>query len=269
MASDWIKMRTDLYRDPKVCVIADFLMDPKGALARYVNQNNQSDMCVTRNVMRNVTVGSLVSVWGVMRQRGKRQGIDLVCTGVTLDVIDDIAEIHGFGEAMNLVGWAVETDGLVTFPRFFEDYNVSIDGVSTGSSAERQRRYRERKKQNDTVMRDVTCDVTVPPRVEKSREEKKEQKENVAAVADLFPGLPSKLVADFKKLRAAKRSPITQTAVDGIKREAAKAGMTLQQAVEMCCERGWASLKADWLTGSTPQTPSGPVGSSVASSRPL
>ena len=25
MAGDWIKMRTDLYRDPKVCAIADEL----------------------------------------------------------------------------------------------------------------------------------------------------------------------------------------------------------------------------------------------------
>jgi len=34
MGLDWIKMRTDLYRDPKVCVMADLLMDTTGELGK-------------------------------------------------------------------------------------------------------------------------------------------------------------------------------------------------------------------------------------------
>ena len=52
MAGDWIKMRTDLYRDPKVSLIADALMAPGSELSRYVTNNCQREMTVTRNVMR-------------------------------------------------------------------------------------------------------------------------------------------------------------------------------------------------------------------------
>ena len=173
MAGDWIKMRTDLYRDPKVCVIADELMSEDGELAAYVNQMKQCDMSVTRNVTRNATVGSLVTVWGVMRHRGKRVDNDLLCRGVTLSIIDDVADMPGFGAAMAVVSWAIETEEGVVFPNFFDDYNVDPSEKKASKAAERQRRYRESKKQNGDVTRDVTRDVTVTHREEKSREEKK------------------------------------------------------------------------------------------------
>ena len=44
MSADWIKMRTDLYRAPKVIAIADSLLQPRSDLARYVTQNLQCDM---------------------------------------------------------------------------------------------------------------------------------------------------------------------------------------------------------------------------------
>lgn len=58
---------------------------------------------------------------------------------------------------------------------------------------------------------------------------------------------------DFIKLRNAKKSPITQTALRGIEREAKKAGIDLQQALEECCERGWASFKAEWMNKDQPK----------------
>lgn len=172
MAADWIKMRTDLYRDPKVCMMADALLSGDGELARYVNQHCQRDMTVTRNVMRNVTVGALVSVWGVMRVRGKAEGSDLVCRSVGLGVIDDIADLPGFGAAMALVGWAVETPEGLVFPRFFDDHNVDPESAAKQKAAERQKRYRERQKAKSDVTRDVTNNVTVTHREEKRREEK-------------------------------------------------------------------------------------------------
>lgn len=171
MAGDWIKMRTDLYRDPKVCLIAEALLDPSGDLSKFVSQHLQCDMAVTRNVMRNVTVGALVTVWGIMRLRGKRVGVDLVCSKATVAILDDIAELPGFGQAMASVGWVAETDEGVVFPRFFDDYNVDPTDKKASSSAERQRRYRERVKANSDVTSDVTRYVTVTHREEKRREE--------------------------------------------------------------------------------------------------
>jgi uncharacterized protein YdaU (DUF1376 family) len=51
----------------------------------------------------------------------------------------------------------------------------------------------------------------------------------------------------FLQLRKAKRAPLSEVAVAGIGREAVKAGVTLQQALEIACTRGWTSFKADWI----------------------
>lgn len=58
---------------------------------------------------------------------------------------------------------------------------------------------------------------------------------------------------DFLQIRKAKRSPLTATALAGIEREAAKAGIGLQQALEVCCESGWVGFKADWYANRTAQ----------------
>ena len=68
-----------------------------------------------------------------------------------------------------------------------------------------------------------------------------------SALPDLFEGIPPQLVADFKKLRDKKKAPITKTAIDGIQREASKAGLNLEDALRISCERGWTGFKADWL----------------------
>ena len=52
---------------------------------------------------------------------------------------------------------------------------------------------------------------------------------------------------DWLTLRKTKKAAVTQTALDGIIREAGKAGISLQAALETCCARGWTGFKADWL----------------------
>lgn len=209
MASDWIKMRSDIYRDPKVSVIAEALMDKDGDLARYVNQMRQRDMTVTRNVMRNVTVGALVSIWGVMRQRGKRSGDDLFCDGVSVAVLDDIADLPGIGAAMEGVGWVIEGADGITFPNFFEGYNVDPAEKKTNSNADRQRRYRERQAAEKAEIsgdeEGVTRDVTVTHREEKRREEKHPPtpyNEIVGLYHDKLPTLPRVALKTDKRTKA-------------------------------------------------------------------
>lgn len=172
MANDWIKMRTDLYRDPKVIVMADSMLDPDGELASFIEHNCRRNMTVTRNVTRNACVGALLSVWGVMRHRGVRVGDDLECHGITLAVVDDIADLPGFGKAMQHVGWIENSESGLIFPRFFADYNVEPDEKNKSKNAERQARYREKLKAKSNVTSNVTRNVTVTPREEESREEK-------------------------------------------------------------------------------------------------
>lgn len=59
--------------------------------------------------------------------------------------------------------------------------------------------------------------------------------------------IPKQLLADYLAVRKAKRAgPLTKTAVAGLQREADKAGITLTQAVEACCEFGWQGFNAGW-----------------------
>lgn len=53
--------------------------------------------------------------------------------------------------------------------------------------------------------------------------------------------------ADYTALRKSHRAPLTPTALEGIRREAVKAGWSLQQALAECCARGWRGFKAEWV----------------------
>lgn len=57
----------------------------------------------------------------------------------------------------------------------------------------------------------------------------------------------------FKAVRKTKKAAITDLVILGIRREAVKAGLSLDQALTVCCERGWASFKADWINQNAPR----------------
>lgn len=52
---------------------------------------------------------------------------------------------------------------------------------------------------------------------------------------------------DFVAQRKAKKSAITQTALNGIEREAKKANVSLNDALQEICARGWTGFKAEWV----------------------
>ena len=52
---------------------------------------------------------------------------------------------------------------------------------------------------------------------------------------------------DFLKHRKNVKAPLTETALGGITIEAAKASITLEEALIMCQVRGWRSFKSDWI----------------------
>jgi hypothetical protein len=64
----------------------------------------------------------------------------------------------------------------------------------------------------------------------------------IACPADV----PAGVFADFLTIRKARRAPLTNTALEGIGREAGKAGISLADALAVCCERGWVGFRADW-----------------------
>lgn len=60
-------------------------------------------------------------------------------------------------------------------------------------------------------------------------------------------GIDGQLAQDYIALRKSHRAPITPTALKGIEREANSAGLSLEQALTICCERGWRGFRAEWL----------------------
>jgi uncharacterized protein YdaU (DUF1376 family) len=69
-------------------------------------------------------------------------------------------------------------------------------------------------------------------------------KNNTVAPPD---GVTDIVWQDWLTLRKAKKAAVTQTALNGIIKEAGKAGISLQTALETCCARGWTGFKAEWL----------------------
>ena len=67
-------------------------------------------------------------------------------------------------------------------------------------------------------------------------------------------GVSDSVWSDFLAHRNTKKAKVTQTALDGIIREARKAGYSLEQALRTICERGWTGFKAEWVA-TTPKTP--------------
>jgi len=72
-----------------------------------------------------------------------------------------------------------------------------------------------------------------------------------------IPGVPPPLLADYLEVRKGKRAgKITQTVIDGLQREADKAGISIEDAVKACCEFGWQGFRADWYAGRVSTKPS-------------
>lgn len=260
MAGDWIKMRTNLRRSPKVVRIASAL---------------KAD--------RLRVIGGLHAVWCLFDEHS----IDGHLDGYTLETLDEEIGWPGFGAAMVAAEWLEDGGDFLSTPRF-DEHN--------GQSAKRRCQDAERKR-NERKTSASKADKSVT-REEKRREEKEENHKTIgdgapavvverrqanldaieeqlgaevaaeqgiqggAAPAEpegdkpprfegkralMAEGVGDQLAADFIKLRTAKRAPLSQSALDGLKREAAKAGLSVADAVLICCERGWQSIKADWL----------------------
>ena len=65
----------------------------------------------------------------------------------------------------------------------------------------------------------------------------------------------------WKDYLSTRKAKVTVTAIQGIEREARKAGVTLNEALRICAERGWRGFKADWVIKDSQSSPTdGPRG---------
>jgi DNA-binding transcriptional regulator YhcF (GntR family) len=89
-------------------------------------------------------------------------------------------------------------------------------------------------------------------RNKEGKEEKKDARKRVAQCPD---GVSDDVWADFLTIRNAKRAPLTETAMAAMVKQAAKAGLTLQDALEFTVTRGWQAFNADWYQKAQGESP--------------
>lgn len=76
--------------------------------------------------------------------------------------------------------------------------------------------------------------------------EKNNKKENQNSIRENLNDVTDQTFDDFEKLRKTKKAPLTLRAIEQIRYESIKAGITLEDALIECCTRGWVAFKADW-----------------------
>lgn len=64
---------------------------------------------------------------------------------------------------------------------------------------------------------------------------------------ELFPEVSEEVLTAFIEQRRFQKAPITALVVGGIRREAEKAGLSLEAVLLMICERSWKSFKAEYV----------------------
>lgn len=101
---------------------------------------------------------------------------------------------------------------------------------------------------NNQSMNHTTTDVVVTHAGEMQPEKPKRQNRHAADLALLAEyGVTGQLAEDHLQIRKAKRQPLTRTAMSILQTEAAKAGLTVAQALTHAVGAGWASFRAEYL----------------------
>jgi uncharacterized protein YdaU (DUF1376 family) len=135
------------------------------------------------------------------------------------------------------------------------DYHAKAD-INKRIAVERETKRKER-----TTNRAQSVDEAPPNQEPRTINQEpitinhKPNKENTTSRkrADVVcPGSVDQQVwSDFVQHRKAKKAQVTQTVIDGIQREADKAGWQLEAALRECITRNWQSFKADWVKDSS------------------
>lgn len=151
-ATDWLKMRSDIARDPKICRMVEYLTGSvdgdalRDALRDAPPSVTEALRVTPCHILRHAIIGSLVTIWGTLRHRGDRRGDDLVVNEAGCRTVDAVGEFDGIGYAMSRVGWLIVEGTSVVLPRFFVHFNDDPSQHKRKLANDRQRRYRESKK---------------------------------------------------------------------------------------------------------------------------
>jgi len=92
--------------------------------------------------------------------------------------------------------------------------------------------------------------ITNNQETDKEKTSKKKPAAQAASlgISDLIAlGVDEQTAREFLAIRRRKRAALTEIALTGIRREADRAGWSLDQALKKCIERGWQGFEASWV----------------------
>lgn len=173
MASNWIKMRTDLLTHPKVVRMASAL-----------------------NSDRLRIVGGLWAVWGIFDVHSEDGELD----GYTPAVVDEMLGFPGFADAMIAVGWLESSEEGLHVPRFDEHNGQSAKRRSEDTA--RKRKERTNPGQNSDENR---------TREDKSKKEKNPPTPQEGAWVKP-DWIPADSWQSFEEMRRKRKKPLTDRA---------------------------------------------------------
>jgi hypothetical protein len=218
MANQWLRLWHDMPTDPKWRTIAKASGQRIGdVMAVY---------CHLLVCASNAT------------ERGRTQSFCSEDVASSLDM--ETEQVQRIIEAMQ--GRVLESDALMGW----EKRQVARED----GAAERAKAWREAQK----LAKEHELNATERNRTQSERKQtpdktREDKKVNTTPPPD---GVDITVWQDFLKLRKAKRAPMTDTALDGIRKEADKAGLSLGDALAMCCKRGWQGFESDWIGSHSP-----------------
>lgn len=243
MSNHWLRLWHDMPTDPKWRTIARVSKQPISlVISVYVHLMVSASRNVTRG-HADVTPEDLASALDVTEDE-------------ILSVID--AMQNRVLDVMYLSGWETRQPKR-------EDAGNEKTGAKSATERKREQRAREKEAQALAECHADHACATQGHELSRIVTTDKDTEENISTtdVVDKAPGKRALLSCpagvdetvwqDFAALRKAKKSPLSATALQGIEREAVKAGLSLEAVLSMCCSRGWAGFKAEWLnkTGAT------------------
>ncbi|MDE3021951.1 MAG: YdaU family protein [Pseudomonadota bacterium] len=145
--------------------------------------------------------------------------------------------------------FTLEKDGTYTQARVLEellDYHSKAD-KNKQIAIERETKRREKSTSRARSVNDSTrFDNESPPNQEPVTSNQ-EPRTKIKTELQAPNGVCLSVWTDFMKFRKALKAPITETAINGFKREAAKAGISLEDSFRTSIENNWRGFKAEWV----------------------
>ena len=120
--------------------------------------------------------------------------------------------------------------------------NINEMGICNKNGNQMATTWQPSIDKNRLVEKNITTNVVIQEN-EKPKKSIRSKKADIEKPQDVS----EQVWTDFKQLRKQKKAPITLTVISRIRKEAEKAGITLDDALSTCCMRGWQGFNASWL----------------------